>query len=211
MKIVAISDTHLMHMRHPLPIPDGDVLVHAGDGTFSGKPSEMIIFSRWFLRLPHKHKVLVAGNHDWMFQLDREKAESYFPGVHYLQDSGVEIDGVKFWGSPWQPWFLDWAFNLQRGEPLREKWALIPEGTDVLVTHGPPYGVGDWVQRGERVGCEELRQAVIRVAPKLHIFGHIHGGYGVYESPVTKFVNASICDESYAPTNEPIVLDIANH
>jgi Icc-related predicted phosphoesterase len=103
---------------------------------------------------------------------------------------------------------MDWAFNLQRGPALREKWALIPEGTDVLITHGPPFGILDWTARGERVGCEDLLEAVRRVKPRLHVFGHIHEGYGEHEQDGTRFVNASICTEAYQPTNAPIVVDV---
>jgi len=92
----------------------------------------------------------------------------------------VIIEGVKFYGSPWQPRFFDWAFNLDRGEEIKKKWDLIPMDTDVLITHGPPYGILDLTHEGEKVGCEELMKAVLRVQPKIHIFGHIHEAYGEY-------------------------------
>jgi len=99
----------------------------------------------------------------------------------YLENSGVEIDGVKFWGSPWQPEFFNWAFNLPRGRRLAEIWALIPDDTEVLITHTPPYGILDRVDSGEHVGCEDLRRALQRVKPKVHVFGHIHEDRGVVE------------------------------
>ena len=205
MKIVCISDTHLRQVK----VPDGDVLIHAGDATFQGTANEIREFSKWFGTLPHKHKIFVAGNHDWGFQMQRSAAVGLLPaGCHYLEDSGVTIDGVRFWGSPWQPWFLSWAFNLPRGEALQKHWDLIPADTDVLVTHSPPYGIGDWVARGENVGCEDMMKAVERVKPKLHVFGHIHGGYGQYQPGETLFVNASVCDEGYNPTNPPVVVTV---
>ena len=129
-------------------------------------------------------------------------------GVTYLEDEEVEIEGLRLWGSPWQPWFYDWAFNLPRGPALRAKWDRIPAGIDVLVTHGPPHGVLDHVGRGEDVGCEELLEAVRRVRPRLHVFGHIHEGYGQLERDGVRFVNASTCTLSYDPVNAPILFDL---
>jgi hypothetical protein len=126
----------------------------------------------------------------------------------YLQDEAVEIEGLRIWGSPWQPEFLDWAFNLPRGAALREKWDRIPSGTDVLITHGPPQGVLDRVDEGRREGCADLLNAVARVRPRLHLFGHIHEGYGCLERDGTTFVNASICDRAYRPVNPPVVVDL---
>jgi Icc-related predicted phosphoesterase len=125
----------------------------------------------------------------------------------YLQDEPVEIEGLKFYGSPWQPWFLDWAFNLERGESLRKVWARIPEDTDVLVTHGPPHGILDRTTRGEPVGCEDLRARVEELRTPLHLFGHIHEGYGTERRGQTLFVNASSCTVSYRPLQAPVILD----
>jgi Icc-related predicted phosphoesterase len=209
MKLVCISDTHLMHMRHEIVVPDGDVLIHAGDATFKGTKDQVQSFAYWFDALPHKHKIFVAGNHDFGFQTHRSEAVALLPkGCHYLEDSGVEIDGVKFWGSPWQPWFLDWAFNLPRGEALKAHWDLIPDGTDVLITHSPPFGILDLVPRGENVGCDEMLKAVRRVKPYYHIFGHIHYGYGRERRNGTTFINAAICDEAYEPINKPVVVEV---
>ena len=117
------------------------------------------------------------------------------------------VDGLEVWGSPWQPWFHDWAFNLERGAALAEKWAMIPDSTDLLITHGPPHGILDACFDGRRVGCEELTRAVERVRPKLHVFGHIHEAYGVVDDGTTLFVNASNCNLRYRPANAPIVVD----
>lgn len=209
MKIVCISDTHLMHLRHKVKVPHGDVLIHAGDATFRGTKEEIQAFSSWFSGLPHKHKIFVPGNHDLGFERAPQLASALLPGrTSVLIDSMIEINGVKFWGSPYQPEFMGWGFNCPRGEALRVHWDLIPEGIDVLITHSPPYGIGDVVPRGEHVGCEDLRDAVVRAKPKLHVFGHIHHSYGVYTPGVTKFVNASICNEEYLPVNKPVVCEV---
>src|SRR6516225_9872366 len=135
MKLVIIADTHGQHEE--FIVPPGDVFIHAGDFTAAGHPHSVGKFNNWLGRLPHKYKIVVAGNHelDW----STEKA-AVLTNAIYLQDSGTEIEGIRFWGSPWQPEFNNWEFNLPRGVALAEKWALIPPGTDVLITHGPPQG-----------------------------------------------------------------------
>ena len=210
MRLVCISDTHMNHRG--LHLPEGDVLVHAGDATGSGSPSEVDRFLGWLATQPHKHKILVAGNHDWLFQKDPKAASLLLEkhkSITYLQDSGVEIDGVRFWGAPWQPWFLDWAFNLPRkGAALRETWNRIPIHTDVLITHGPPHGMQDQVGKGEHLGCEELKVRLATVEARLHIFGHIHDGYGVTRTKSMTFINASICTEEYRALNRPVVVGL---
>lgn len=206
MRVVCISDTHLRYVD----VPPGDLLIHAGDATIEGTPQEIERFFEWFGKLPHKNKVLIAGNHDWLFEKDPALARSLVPpGVTYLQDELVEIAGLKIYGSPWQPEFFEWAFNLVRGWPLQKKWELIPTGIDILVTHGPPMGILDWSTFGnEHAGCGDLRKELLRIKPKLHVFGHIHGSYGQMEWNGTKFVNASTCDEAYRATHLPIVIDL---
>lgn len=205
MKLVCISDTHLTHRWDKISVPEGDVLIHAGDALSQGSIQELGIFQKWFLAFPHKHKIFVPGNHDWCFQTMFTAASMDFPVV--LSDSGIEIEGVKFWGSPWQPEFMNWAFNLPRGAQLKAKWNLIPDDTDVLITHGPPYGILDRVGK-EHVGCEDLREAVSRVRPKVHVFGHIHCDAGQFNSGTTQFVNAAICNERYYPIHPPITVEI---
>lgn len=206
MRIVAISDTHTF--ENHIVIPDGDVLVHAGDATIAGTVEEVSAFASWFKSQPHKYKIFVAGNHDWLFEKSPELARSFMRDIHYLQDSAVTIEGVKFYGTPWQPRFLDWAFNVDRGEAIKYKWDQIPS-CDVLIVHGPPQGILDYATAdGDHLGCEELIKAVRRIGPTVCIFGHIHGGYGQLESKGTMFINASICNEAYAPINAPIVFEI---
>jgi len=208
MRVVAISDTHTFEDR--ITVPDGDVLIHAGDATITGTVAEVSAFGAWLESQPHKHKIVIAGNHDWLFERDNAHARLLIePWAHYLQDSMVEITGVRFYGSPWQPRFQDWAFNVNRGRAIAWKWRLIPK-CDVLITHGPPWGVLDQVIDGAlHLGCEELGHAVGRVKPRVHVFGHIHGGYGERRAPNgIHFINASICDEAYNPVNAPIVFEI---
>jgi len=206
-RIVAISDTHAQHRAIP-DVPAGDVLVHAGDMTSVGKPEHVKEFNAWLGDLPHAHKVVIAGNHDFPFERAPASVEPLLTNCVYLRDSSVVIEGVTFYGSPWQPAFMDWAFNLERGDALRAKWDLIPEGTDVLITHGPPAGHGDMTTRGIGVGCADLMNAVLRVRPKIHIFGHIHEGAGLTEAGGTTFINASSVTERYEPVNSAIVVDL---
>jgi calcineurin-like phosphoesterase family protein len=206
MRLVLLSDTHRMHER--IAIPDGDILIHAGDFCGHGTRNQALAFAKFFRALPHRHKVVIAGNHDRCLELEPELGKEIFTGCHYLCDSGVEIEGLHCWGSPWQPWFLDWAINLQRGPALRAKWDLIPPNTDILITHGPPRGILDRTFSGEAVGCDDLREAVERIGPRLHVFGHIHEGYGQLTIGKTRFVNASICTLSYDPTNPATIVDV---
>lgn len=209
MRIVAISDTHTLH-NGLQNIPDGDVLIHAGDLTNHGSIEDVEEFDRYLGKLPHTHKIVIAGNHDFCFEKKPTEARARITNAIYLEDKGIKIDDVHFYGSPWQPAFFNWAFNLPRGAQLREKWNLIPDDTDVLITHSPPFGLGDRTYRGENVGCRELLKAVRRIKPKLHIFGHIHEAYGITTNEHTKFVNASSCNLGYQPINQPVVIDWNN-
>jgi hypothetical protein len=155
-----------------------------------------------------KHKIFIAGNHDFGFEMHTDIAEEFKEkGIIYLFDSEVVIDGVKFYGSPWQPEFYDWAFNLPRGEKLAEKWAKIPGNTDILITHGPAHGMLDWTMSGQLVGCEDLFHRIMEVQPKIHVCGHIHCAYGQKTFNGVEFLNASVLDERYDYANKPIVVD----
>ena len=210
MRIAFISDTHLRHRRYPIEVPECDLLIHSGDALAEGTEAELKMFAPWLEALKAKHKIFVAGNHDWVFEKQNALARSLLPkGVIYLQDSQVEIEGLKIYGSPWQPEFCEWAFNLKRGWPLRKKWELIPAGIDILITHGPPLGILDFSKFGdEHVGCADLRQELHRIKPKVHCFGHIHGDYGTSIWANTLFVNASLCDEAYVANHPPILIEM---
>lgn len=213
MKIVCISDTH--NCNGQIAVPDGDLLVHSGDATVQGTVGEVQAFMDWFGSLPHKRKIFVAGNHDWLYETQPGLAERMTAdrGIDYLRDSATEIDGIKIYGSPWQPRFFDWAFNLNRGPEMAEKWAGIPDETEILITHGPPFGILDFVKHPQphSAGCEDLLRRVGELAKggrlRCHIFGHIHSGYGTHRQDGVTFVNASSCDEDYVPTQAPIVVD----
>lgn len=206
-RVVALSDTHAMHDH--VEVPPGDVLVHAGDLTRVGSLEDVEAFGRWLARLPHRHKVVIAGNHDFCFEREaRAQAIAALGDVVYLQDAAAHVAGLRMYGSPWQPEFHDWAFNLPRGEALARVWAKIPKGLDVLLTHGPPHGVGDVLWSGDRAGCEALAEALPRARPQVHVFGHIHEAYGVYPTPHALCLNASVCTFDYAPTQRPRVVDI---
>jgi len=206
MRLVCVSDTHAYH--DAIHIPDGDVLVHAGDLTKRGTVEEVRAAANWLAKLPHKRKLVVAGNHDFLFERDPSLARALFANATYLEDEAVEIDGTHFYGSPYTPEFFDWAFMLPRGAALRAKWSGIPKDVDVLITHGPPHRVLDLTLHGDYAGCEELAKRVAEIKPRVHIFGHIHESYGVRDEGSTHFMNASICTFDYRPKNAPLVFDL---
>ena len=205
LRIVITSDTHGFH--NFVDIPNGDVLVHGGDFTLNGDLEEVKKFNDFLKSLPHKYKIVIAGNHDFCMETQNFKARQLLTECVYLQDSAVDIEGLLFYGSPWQPEFMDFAFNLPRGDALKAYWERIPSETDVLITHGPPFGHGDRLFNGEAVGCNDLLKAVKRVQPVLHVFGHIHEGYGQFNENSTAFINSSNCDLYFRPVNPPIVYD----
>lgn len=201
--IVCVSDLHGMHRQ--VSIPQADLLIVAGDLTRFGEATEYVDLNRWLGDLPIRHKVVIAGNHDKFLYDMRNRVE--FTNATYLESSAVTIEGIRIYGAPWTPIFFDWYFMLTDTE-LREQWEQIPEDTDILVTHGPPAGYLDSVVTGpRRIGCAHLRDAVERVKPKLHVFGHNHGGYGFARNQHTLFANCSVCTERYDPTNAPLEVE----
>jgi hypothetical protein len=166
-------------------------------------------FDQWMGEQPFLHRVSVAGNHDMLFEDQPGFARSVVRNFHYLQDSGITLAGLRIWGSPRTPRFLNWAFMADRGPAIRRYWDGIPEHTDVLITHGPPKLICDQCTPGsEHLGCEELSFAVNRVNPRVHLFGHIHGGHGEYWNGKTKFVNCAVMDEAYKVVHPATVIDI---
>ena len=207
MQTTLISDTHSQHNQ--LNLKGGDILIHAGDVCNRGTESEVLQFLEWFAKQNYTHKVFIAGNHDWFFeQASAEYVESIIPkGVHYLNDSGICVNGINIWGSPVQPTFYDWAFNRNRGEAINKHWQIIPHNTDILITHGPAFGILDQTQEGRHVGCDDLLLKIKEIKPKIHVFGHIHEAHGIREIDGTTFVNASVLDIRYNMTNEPIIIE----
>ena len=208
MKLVLISDTHSLHDQ--VEVPDGDVLIHAGDFMNHGtRFHELESFVKWWNNQPHSIKILVAGNHDILVEERPDLLKNMLVGTDYLLDSGCEYFGIKLWGSPYTPTFFNWAFMRDRGEAIKKHWDLIPEDTNVLITHGPPlYYLDSSKNWGPALGCRDLADAVHRIHPKLHVFGHIHGGYGQTDNGSTKFVNAAQLSEAYKVVNKPIVVEV---
>lgn len=199
MRIVAVADTHTFEADLGA-LPAGDVFVHAGDMLRGGTLEELEGVARWMRALPHRHKIIIAGNHDWCFVNDSTEARRLLGDVVYLQDSATTIEGVLFWGSPWQPEYNDWAFNLPRGPALAQKWAAVPHHVDVLITHGPPAGFGDTGLVEGRAGCEDLLRRVRQVSPRLHLFGHIHQDGGFWRDGATCFSNVTTWECERAAT-----------
>lgn len=210
--ITFISDTHGKHDEITKDLLGGDFLIHSGDISPQGTYWEVYYFCKWFSKIPnYKHKIFVAGNHDWLFQREPERAKEIlrlFKNITYLQDELVELDGVKIYGSPWQPEFHGWAFNLPKnGGELQSKWDMIPNNIDILVTHGPCFGHLDKViGRNDNLGCELLVKKVEEVKPKIHCCGHIHTGRGIKQTENTLYINSSVLNEQYNYHFQPIQL-----
>jgi predicted phosphohydrolase len=217
MKITCISDTHNQHTHIP---PDwlegGDVLVHAGDISGRGSLREVEEFLAWFNELPYTHKIMIAGNHDFWFEkmstfAVNEMLQEKYPNIVYLNDTGIEIDGIKFWGSPVQPWFYDWAFN-RIGTDICRHWDMIPLDTDVLIVHGGPKHIGSLnitTRSREDVGCPYLYEKLSELKNlKLFVQGHIHEGRGSYTFAEGQlFINASLLNLGYELVNKPFIVD----
>ena len=221
MKITCISDTHTQ--LKDVSLPPADILVITGDATYRGDFREIADFSAALGKIIKKKLfrqiIFVSGNHDFMFQDNRMAAVGLLPkGVIYLQDSSFTFEGIKFYGSPWQPWFRDWAFNFPEHDARRDfifasrMWNEIPLDTNVLLTHTPPFGILDKCERDGRLGCPSLRKRLGELTDtgnlKLHVFGHIHEGYGQQIMDGVLYVNASTCNEKYKPVNPPIVVEV---
>jgi Icc-related predicted phosphoesterase len=190
LRLVLLSDTHQLHRE--VEVPDGDVLIHAGDFTmFSKSMSAIGDFNTWLGELPLRHKIVVPGNHEFFLEADPSQ-RSLLSNATVLINEGIEIDGLRIWGSPVTPLYGG-AFGLSSAADRRRVYARIPEDTDVLITHGPPFGILDSSpDSGLHSGCRELFDAVMRLRPKLHVFGHVHGGHGIFQTDQTTFVNAAL-------------------
>jgi predicted phosphodiesterase len=225
MKITILSDTHTKHRYCENDLPGGDLLIHAGDFMNSGyNPIEAMEFFRWFDEIDnYDFKVFIAGNHDRWMQDKSEESRGILTGyktIEYLQDDWMivgdsdphdpNVNTAKIYGSPWQPEFYNWAFNLPRnGEELKSKWDMIHEDTDILITHGPAWGFLDDVEgnRNVHLGCELLAERIKQIKPKIHICGHIHSGYGHYYDGHTHYFNASVLNERYSYSHLPWNID----
>jgi Icc-related predicted phosphoesterase len=222
MEIACASDTHGRFGKFPFPA--ADVLVMAGDllPNFSRDEDKdakrqleyLPEFNRILGTLPYRKIFVIPGNHDWVFQLEKSSVNHITNGT-LLIDQAASFEGINFYGSPWQVWFYDWAFNFPRTDGLvgypvaKATWEKIPDNTNVLVVHGPPLNILDKCMDGRRVGCPILRDRVLQLKElKLGVYGHIHPSYGKTEINGATHVNASVCDEAYDPVNPIQVITI---
>jgi Icc-related predicted phosphoesterase len=217
MRLIIISDTHGAHEQ--LTLPEGDVLIHCGDMINQGSLLRFNHFAAWMRAQKFDHKLIIYGNHALGFSRDPKKSDAAETcrqfGLTLLEESDVVINGVKFWGSSATPYFYDWEFNYQRGEDIAKIWSKIPDDTNVLITHGPPYGVLDlvddtYLQEDLHQGCEELKKKVDALPNlKVHVFGHLHkqGGEKLEQNEKI-FTNAAMVNDNYKIVREPIVIDI---
>lgn len=205
-RVVCISDTHELHRE--LDVPNGDLLIHAGDFTFWNHASKIQDFNDWLGELPHPYKVLIPGNHDRAFNQDPKWRAKITNGILLINEA-VTLCGLRIWGSPVT--CDDAAYGHTQSEERASLYATIPKDTDILITHGPPYGILDHEKGSDRKqGCPELRKAVVRVKPRLHVFGHVHTAYGVMPTKSTLFVNAALLGLEGDLENRPIVMDISS-
>ena len=242
MRITHISDTHNKHKQLNGKLPGGDILIHSGDISSIGREHEVKDFVKWFNGIDnYMYKIFIAGNHDTTFHsevLFRDKSVhfdriQYFEkpvdgkpewliellskldnDTFYLENSFVEFDNIKIWGSPISPSFgYGWAFNKDRGNDINEVWNKIPDDTDIVITHSPIYGYCDKTQNNyQNVGCEDLYHRLKEVQPHLHFAGHIHEAYGWKTMGLTSWYdlqtfNGCSCNLRYEVDNNPITFD----
>lgn len=209
-RIVAISDTH--NRYNNLIIPKCDIIISIGDYSFQGKDWEVKKFHEWLNKQDAEHIISVQGNHELGVEENwnesKQVALEACPKVHFIDEGSLEIEGIKIWCSAITPYFGGWAWNRHRGEDIQRHWDKIPSDTNILCTHGPPYGILDQAYTdGNNLGCYQLLWKVKKINPKYHLFGHIHGSHGNKKVGDTKFYNVSICDEQYMPSNPVTVID----
>lgn len=207
MRIVAIGDTHTKHRK--LQVPDGDVLLFAGDGEFRSA-LDLVNFNNWLTELGHGLVIVIAGNHDFFCERFPNEVGKYLTKAVYLRDAPYVLpNGMALWASPMTITFLNWAFMESEENLDRYHWSKIPQKTDILLTHGPAYGYLDTAQpEGGCLGSKTLCNRVEKLRIPYVIHGHIHGGYGIKKTQDTTFINCSVLDEDYNLVNKPIVIDV---
>ena len=202
-----VSGMMYNHMSSVYLPSDADIIIHGGDMSMMGEEYEIEKFLKWYSALPYKYKILIAGNHDWLFEKYRGIAKELlkkYPDIIYLESSEVIIEGVKIYGEPRQPWFHSWAFNVERGDVIKRYWDAVPDDVNILVTHGPPYEILDMTARGALVGCVDLRERLRELKElKLCIFGHIHEDAGYEFIDGVHYINASVLNLRYQLQNRP--------
>ena len=207
MKLVIISDTHSRHEE--LGTLHGDVLIHCGDSGngFTRHASDVDSLDDWFGQQAFDRILCIGGNHDFEMQARAERGGPVFRNAEYLQDQAYEYRGVRFYGSPWTPELVDWAYYLDDDE-LRDRWELIPDEVEVLITHTPPFGILDCNTSGRHCGCRELQRRLLDLHPRIHCFGHIHASAGTTSLKGTTFVNASMVNRRYEIARAPVEIDL---
>ena len=210
MRIVCISDTHCKHWQ--IPLPDGDILIHSGDFTNSGNEKQIVDFNNWLgvIKPRYKHIILIAGNHDNLFVNNPIYARKLITNATYIEEELITIEGLKIYGTPVIPryQYRNNAFGLVRGSiEMSQARSNIPSNLDILISHAPPYSILD-SKNGKHYGCDSLLRKLCQDPPKILCSGHIHEGYGLYQTEQTTFINASILDSEHIITNNPIILDI---
>lgn len=209
MKITCISDTHNRHSE--ILIEPTDILLHAGDFSGQGTIAETKSFMDWFSKQPAKHKIFISGNHDWLDyenpSLFKEMLKEY-PDIIYLKDEMVEVEGLKIWGRPVTPEFCGWAFMADRGSPkMLSTLYIIPKDIDILLTHGPAFGINDEVNE-DHVGCEDLLNELDRIKPKILVCGHLHSAHNIKEVNGTKHINAAMLNDRYKLVFSPTIFEL---
>jgi Icc-related predicted phosphoesterase len=204
LRLALLSDTHELHRE--VDVPDADILIHCGDFTmFSRSMKAVADFNQWLGELPHRHKIVVPGNHELFLEADPRK-RSLLTNAIVLIDEEVKVDGLRIWGSPVTP-LSGGAFGLSTANDRRQLYAQIKPDIDILITHGPPFGILDRSPASDiHSGCQELLQAVRRVRPKLHVFGHVHGTPGLVQTDRTTFANVAVLGLDGAPAVAPMLM-----
>lgn len=205
LRLVLLSDTH--ELQAEADVPPGEILIHAGDFTMFSRSARAIKdFDRWLGELPHRSKIICPGNHEIFLQSDPSN-RSLISNATVLINKGIEVAGLRVWASPVTR--SGPAFCVRSDEDRRRLYASIPGDTDVLITHGPPYGILDCSPSSDQhQGDPVLLEAVQRVRPQLHVFGHIHGGYGIVEGEHTTFANAAMLGLHGDLDKQPLVMRI---
>lgn len=197
MKILHLSDTHGCHSLLK-NLPEADIIVHSGDFTMNGSEQEAIEFLNWFCDLPYLHKIFICGNHD--DSLYGATIDGLDQNVYYLNNSGVEIEGLYFYGVPM--FMGDCITDCQNNN-----YARIPDNTDVLITHSPAYGILDF-DDDIHYGSKELLHRLTEINPHLHLFGHIHKQHGLTSNSFTTFSNGAIMNEDYSNIGSPNIIEL---
>lgn len=206
MRIVCFSDTH--GLEDQIQIPDGDALIFCGDLCCGGRIEEYYRFAQFMRKQKHSLKIIVAGNHDWLFQREPQQAKQIFEGVTWLHDNAISIGRDTIYGTSWQPTFFNWAFNRTEQE-LSELYSRIFFETTVLVTHCPPYEVLDVNRDGQNCGSVALKERANNLPYlRYHLFGHIHGNWGEHFDGKCSSINCCVLTENYTVYRKPIVIDL---